>query len=103
MIYQYQGSQQSYWNIGVNLAIPVEDILDLTAAVKRKRIEAEKANIEKDIAYDQLKLQITTLYIRIRLNEIPYRYNHFKGVFPIDFPSEELISHIINQNNIYFS
>ena len=68
MIYQYQGSQQSYWNIGVNLAIPVEDILDLTAAVKRKRIEAEKANIEKDIAYDQLKLQITTLYIRITNN-----------------------------------
>lgn len=68
MIYQYQGSQQSYWNIGVNLAIPVEDILDLTAAVKRKRMEAEKASIEKDIAYDQLKLQITTLYIRITNN-----------------------------------
>ena len=68
MIYQYQGSQQAYWNIGVNLAIPVEDILDLTAAVKRKRMEAEKANIEKDIAYDQLKLQIATLYIRITNN-----------------------------------
>ena len=67
-IYQYQGSKQSYWNIGVGLAIPVEDILDLTAAVKRKRIEAEKASIEKDIAYDQLKLQITTLYIRITNN-----------------------------------
>lgn len=68
MIYQYQGSQQAYWNIGVNLAIPVEDILDLTAAVKRKRIEAEKANLEKDIAYDQLKLQIASLFIRITNN-----------------------------------
>lgn len=68
MIYQYQGSQQAYWNIGVNLAIPVEDILDLTAAVKRKRIEAEKAIIDKDIAYDQLKLQIATLFVRITNN-----------------------------------
>ncbi len=46
--------------------------------------------------------KISTRYIRIRLNEIPYRYNNFKGVFPIDFPSEELIMHIINQNNIFF-
>lgn len=64
-IYQYQGSKQAYWNIGINLAIPVEDILDLTAAVKRKRIDVEKAVIDKDIAYDQLKLQIATLYIKI--------------------------------------
>lgn len=64
-IYQYQGTKQAYWNIGVNLAIPIEDILDLTAAVKRKRIDVEKAIIDKDIAYDQLKQQIATLFIKI--------------------------------------
>lgn len=68
MIYQYQGSQQAYWNVGINLAIPVEDILDLTAAVKRKRIDVEKAVIDKDIAYDQLKLQIATLFVKITNN-----------------------------------
>ena len=68
VIYQYQGTQQSYWNFGINLAIPVEDILDLTAAVKRKRMEAEKASIDKDIAYDQLKLQIGTLFVKITNN-----------------------------------
>ena len=67
-IYQYQGSKQSYWNLGVSLAIPVEDILDLTAAVKRKRLEADQAVINKDIAYDQLKLQIATLYVKITNN-----------------------------------
>lgn len=68
VIYQYQGTQQAYWNFGINLAIPVEDILDLTAAVKRKRIEADQAVIQKDIAYDQLKLQIATLFIKITNN-----------------------------------
>ena len=67
-IYQYQGSKQAYYNIGINLAIPIEDILDLTAAVKRKRIDAEKAVIDKDIAYDQLKLQIATLFVKITNN-----------------------------------
>ena len=68
MIYQYQGSKQAYWNIGVSLAIPVEDILDLTAAVKRKRMEADQAVIQKDIAYDQLKLQIASLFVKITNN-----------------------------------
>ncbi len=67
-IYQYQGSKSAYWNIGIGLAIPVEDILDLTAAVKRKRLDVEQAVIQKDIAYDQLKLQIATLFIKITNN-----------------------------------
>ena len=65
MIYQFQGSKQNYWNIGVNVAVPLEDILDLGASVKRKRLEVEQASYTKDIAYDQLKLQIATLYIKI--------------------------------------
>lgn len=65
MIYQFQGSEQSYWNVGVNLAVPVEDILDLGASVKRKKLAVEQAQIQKDIAYDNLKLQIATLYIKI--------------------------------------
>ncbi|MDY3848719.1 MAG: TolC family protein [Prevotella sp.] len=65
MIYQFQGSEQSYWNVGVSLAVPLEDILDLKASVKRKKLEVDQARINKDIAYDQLKLQIVTLYVGI--------------------------------------
>ena len=67
-IYQYQGTKNAYWNIGVGLAIPIEDILDLTAAIKRKRIDVEQATIQKDIAYDQLKLQIAALFVKITNN-----------------------------------
>ena len=65
MIYQFQGSEQSYWNVGVNLSVPLEDIRDLKAAVRRKKLEVDDARIKKDIAYDQLKLQIVTLYVKI--------------------------------------
>ena len=68
MIYQYQGSEQSYWNVGVNLSVPLEDILDLSAAVKRKKMEVDRAVIAKDIAYDNLKLQIASLYVKITNN-----------------------------------
>ena len=62
---QYQGSEQSYWNVGVSLAVPVEDILDLSASVKRKKLEVDQAIYQKDMAYDQLKLQIATLFTKI--------------------------------------
>ena len=68
MVMQYQGTESNYWNVGVNLNLPIEDILDLTAAVKRKRLEVDRAVIEKDIAYDQLKLQIASLYVKITNN-----------------------------------
>ena len=64
-IMQFQGSEQKYWNVGVNVSVPLEDILDLGHSVKRKRLEVENAQILKDAAYDQLKLQIVTLYIKI--------------------------------------
>lgn len=64
-LYQFQGTEQSYWNVGVNLAIPIEDILDLKAAVRRKRLEVDRAQLEKDAAFDQLKLQIVSLYVKI--------------------------------------
>lgn len=64
-IYQFQGSEQSYWNVGINVSVPLEDILDLTASVRRKKLEVDKARIDKDLAFDELKQQIATLYIKI--------------------------------------
>lgn len=68
MIYQFQGSEQSYWNVGVNVSVPLEDILDLGASIKRKRLEAEMAKYRRDQAFDELKLQIGTLYAKITNN-----------------------------------
>ena len=68
VLQQYQGREQSYWNVGVNLAVPLEDILDLKAAVRRKKLHVDQAIIAKDQAFDQLKLQIATLYIKITNN-----------------------------------
>lgn len=68
ILMQYQGTETNYWNLGVNLSLPVEDILDLTAAVRRKKLEVDQAVLQKDIAYDQLKLQIASLFIKITNN-----------------------------------
>ena len=68
MLTQYQGTKNNYWNIGASLSLPLEDILDLTASVKRKKLEVDQAVLAKDRAFDQLKLQIATLFVRITNN-----------------------------------
>ena len=68
MVYQFQGSEQSYWNVGANLAIPLDAILDYGPSVRRKKLEVDQTVIQKDIAYDQLKLQIASLYVKITNN-----------------------------------
>lgn len=62
----YMGNVQSYWNIGVNLSIPLADILDYASAVKRKKLEAEQAQYAKDIVFDEIKTQIASLYVKIQ-------------------------------------
>lgn len=65
MMLQYQGSETSYWNVGVSASFTVEDIIDYVPSIKRSRLAADQAVIAKDIAYDQLKLQIATLFVKI--------------------------------------
>lgn len=65
---QFQGREQSYWNVGVNIAVPLEDILDLAGAVKRKRLEVDVAMYKKDKEFEDLKKEIATLYIKITNN-----------------------------------
>lgn len=65
MMLQYQGTETSYWNVGVSASFTVEDIIDYVPSIKRSRLEADQAVIAKDMAYDQLKLQIATLFTKI--------------------------------------
>lgn len=70
IFYQYMGSKQHYWNIGARANVPLEHIFDYRSRIKRQKLNAEKAQLTKDIAYEQLKQTIATLYVRITNNLI---------------------------------
>lgn len=65
MMLQYQGTETSYWNVGVSASISVEDILDYVPSIRRSRLAVDQSVIAKDIAYDNLKLEIAKLFIKI--------------------------------------
>jgi outer membrane protein TolC len=65
---QYTGIEQTYWNVGGNVSISLEELFDLKPSVTRQRVEVEKAELEKQVTYDQLKQQIARLYVQILSN-----------------------------------
>lgn len=64
------GTESHYWNIGASINVGLESLLDLGGRIKRSRIVAEQAAIQKEIAFDKLKQEIATIYVRITNNLI---------------------------------
>lgn len=62
------GSEQLFWNVNGGISIPLEGAFDVVGKVKRQRIAVEKADLQKELAFDQLKQQIITLYVQIQAN-----------------------------------
>ena len=67
---QFSGKTQNYWNVGVNVSVKLEDFFDYGSSIRRKKLVVDDAQLKKDMAYDELKLQIATLYVRITNNLI---------------------------------
>lgn len=64
------GAETNYWNIGASVNIGLESLFDLGGRINRQRLEVEKATIKKEIAFDDLKREIATIYVRITNNLI---------------------------------
>ena len=76
----------------------------------------KKINLVKDFMYNNNKEKLiinhcsaigrgvlTTLkYVAYSVNKLPFQEKGFRGIFAFDFPGEELIKHVINQNTNYF-
>ena len=47
---------------------------------------------------------LTTLdFVAYTVNEVPFVEQNYRGIFAFDFPSEDLVSHVINQNEPFFN
>lgn len=65
IFYQYTGVAQHYYNAGANINIPFESLFDLGGKIKRQKIAVESAELQKQEAFNQLKIQISQLYVEI--------------------------------------
>mgnify|MGYP000980887104 CR=1 FL=1 len=62
LFYQYSGNKQNWYNVGVSLSIPLDDLFDRKNRIKKQRLEMEATEYEKEKWYDEQKLRIVESY-----------------------------------------
>lgn len=62
IFYQYSGNKQNWYNVGVSVSIPLDDLFDRKNRVKKQRLEMEATEYEKEKWYDEQKLRIVEVY-----------------------------------------
>lgn len=62
IFYQYSGNKQSWYNFGVSVAIPLDDLFDRKNRVKKQRLDMEATEFEQEKWYDEQKIRIATIY-----------------------------------------
>lgn len=72
LIYRYTGTEQTSWSVGGSVTLPLETLFDLPGKIKRQRIQVDIAELRKQQAYEELKIQIAHLYVQILSNTKPY-------------------------------
>jgi outer membrane protein len=58
----YSTSAQNGYTVGAGINIPLDQLFDLGARVKRQRLSLKSATLEKEIRYEQIKKEIIELY-----------------------------------------
>lgn len=93
------------WNNG---QITLQDYFsDITVNDKRKKVKAyiDLSKRRKDLfiinhcSATYLGITAYNVEYAIGVNSVVYDDNGFSGVFPMDFPGEEVVTHIIKQND----
>lgn len=62
LFYQYSGNKQNWYNLGVSVSIPLDDLFDRKNRIRKQKIEVETNEYEKEKWYDEQKLRIVDLY-----------------------------------------
>ncbi len=62
IFYQYSGNKQSWYNFGVSVSIPLDDLFDRKNKVKKQRLDMEATEFEQEKWYDEQKIRIAIVY-----------------------------------------
>lgn len=62
MFYQYSGNKQSWYNFGISVSIPLDEIFDRKNKLRKQKLEMEATDFEKEKSYDEQKIRIAAMY-----------------------------------------
>lgn len=62
IFYQYSGKKQNWYNLGVSLSIPLDEIFDRKNRIRKQELTMQAAEFEEEKSYDEQKIRIIEVY-----------------------------------------
>lgn len=62
IINTYTTAAQNSYTVGGGVSIPLDGLFDLSARVKRQKLNIQSAELEKEVKFEEMKKEIITLY-----------------------------------------
>jgi hypothetical protein len=101
---------QDWYNVGVSLSIPLDDLFDRRNKVKRQRIRIQSIESQETIAYEQLKMDIINLYtqtkneldvLKLKVESLTFAKSNYKQS-EIDFVNNKITAQDLSaQKELY--
>lgn len=111
LFYQYSGNKQNWYNAGVSVSIPLDEIFDRKNRVKKQRLAVEATEIEEEKWYDEQKLRIVEVYtiavrelalLKIRSEALILAETQFK-LSEADFINGKITVQELNRNKSMYT
>lgn len=67
LLTQYSGTTQSSWQVGVNVNVSLDMLLDLKPRIRRQKVAIEMAQKESEQALDALRSSVVEMYVNAKL------------------------------------
>lgn len=66
IIYQNSGGDQLYYNAGATFRLPLDNFFDRRNRIKTQQLKIKETLKERDLWYDQQKIQIIEIYFKVQ-------------------------------------
>lgn len=64
LFYTYSGATQNWYNVGVSVSIPLDDLFDKANRISRQKLKTQATQVEIEKWHDEQKLRIIEVYTK---------------------------------------
>ncbi len=64
IVYQYSGNAQMWYNVGIVLRVPLDQLFDRRNRIRRQHLKIEETRTERELWFDEQKLRLIELYAK---------------------------------------
>lgn len=89
LFYQYSGARQNWYNVGVSMSVPLDDLFDRGNRIARQQLKTKATQVEMEKWHEEQKIKIIEVYtkavkelsvLKLKAESLSFANAHFELV-----------------------